>query len=191
VRGLTEKLKDLGREVVSTFEPGGTAVARSVRSIFTEPPGGEVLDKRTELLLVCAARAQHVEQLIRPAMVSGKVVLCDRYSDSTRVYQGDLGKNEIGHLEDMIAFAEAGVRPELTFLLDAPVELLEGRLSKRGGKQSRFDLAAKPVHENIRSSFLEIAKNFPDRIVVLDATSDPLVIVEKALAVIARHLGEA
>ncbi len=191
VRGLAQKLSENGHVIVRTFEPGGTTAADKIRRLFTHPPEGEVLEKKTELLLVCAARAQHVSQVIRPSLEANKIVICDRYSDSTRVYQGALAQNTAQKLEEMVAFAEGGVVPQLTFLLDAPVDVLAGRLEKREGEKSRFDLAKKPVHEKIRESFLQIAAKFPERIVCLDALLPPEKMVEAAFVEIQKKMGQA
>jgi dTMP kinase len=188
VTGLAKMLGSGGQTVVSTFEPGGTSVADQIRGLFTNPPEGETLDRRTELLLVCASRAQHVERVIKPALNSEKIVICDRFSDSTRVYQGALAKNDLQKMEEIIAFAEGGCNPQLTFLLDAPVDVLADRLEKRGGEQSRFDRAGKEVHELIRKSFLNVADDFPDRIVLLNAAEPPEKLVQKAFDLIQKKM---
>lgn len=155
-------------------------MASKIRLLFTDPPENEPLHMKTELLLVCAARAQHVERLVKPSLGASKFVLCDRYSDSTRVYQGVLGANPQAELENIISFAEGGCTPSVTFLLDAPVEVLASRLNNRGGGSSRFDLAPESVHRKIRQGFLDVAGRFPKRVKVLDATQDQASILESA-----------
>ena len=181
MEGLAAALTSGGHSVVKTFEPGGTEVASRIRHLFTDPPKSDPLHMKTELLLVCAARTQHVEKLIKPSLAAGKVVLCDRYSDSTRVYQGVLGSNPQKELEQMIAFAEGGCTPTITFLLDAPVEVLVARLDSRGGGSSRFDLAPESVHRRIRQAYLNVANQFKDRIQILDASQDQASILRSAL----------
>src|SRR5512137_721176 len=122
IRTLAEQLETRGYRVLTTREPGGCPIADAMRAILLDP-GNQALLPRAELLLYAAARAQHVEQVIRPALTSGTVVLCDRFADATTAYQGGGRRLEAGLVAQLNAIATAGLTPDLTLLLDCPVEL--------------------------------------------------------------------
>ncbi len=177
-------------EIVQTREPGGTPVANSIRSIFASPPDTEPLTPEAEAMLVMAARAQHVENLIRPALRRGAIVLCDRYSDSMMVYQGVVGGLDRAWLESTNRAATKGLEPDITFLLDCPVEVSSQRSSHRNlnvkaddGIQ-RYDDGTTAQHEKIRAGFLDCARRAPGRFVVLDATRAPEDTVAEALGIL-------
>ena len=179
---LAAMIRACGAEVVTTREPGGTLVADQIRALFASPPPGESLTPTAEALLVSAARAQHLEYLIRPALARGAWVICDRFADSTRVYQGTLGGLPIADLEALIAFSTAGQVPDLTFILDCPVALAAVRLQQRlstakddaiGDTVERFDQAPAAVHERMRQGFLTVLAANPGRCVRLDASLTP------------------
>ena len=176
--------------VLQTREPGGTSVANSIRAIFASPPSGESLIPETEAMLVMAARAQHVAHLIRPALERGGIVLCDRYADSTMVYQGAVGGLDRSWLESTNRFATKGLDPDLTFLLDCPVEISSRRSDDRarvgqveGGAQ-RYDAGSTEQHEKIRAGFLDCARRAPNRFVILDAIKSPLELTNEAMAIV-------
>ena len=185
-------------EIVQTREPGGTPVANSIRAIFASPPDTEPLTPEAEAMLVMAARAQHVAHLIRPALRRGAIVLCDRYADSMMVYQGVVGGVDRALLESTNRVASKGLEPDITFLLDCPVEVSTRRSSLRNkglnkvrdkdvkvddGIQ-RYDDSTTAQHEKIRAGFLDCARRAPGRFVVLDATRAPEYVVADALAVL-------
>ncbi len=183
--GLAEGLRTRGREVLTTREPGGTPAADRIRALFGAPPDADPLLPLTEALLVSAGRAQHVGRLIRPALERGAWVVTDRYHDSMRAYQGILGGVPAAELEQLIAFSTGNLDPDLTFLLDCPVEISMGRLARRSPDEDgvrRFDEARASVHERLRQAFLALQKRHPDRIMVLDATELPERVLERALA---------
>jgi dTMP kinase len=127
---------------------------------------------RTEILLFLAARAQHVEGLIKPALASGKIVLCDRYGDSTLAYQGYGHETDLDTLRSLLAFSTGGLIPDLTLLLDVPIE--EGFKRKRGNsvEWNRLDAYAEAFHERVRQGYLALAEEEPERWLIIDATKE-------------------
>jgi dTMP kinase len=178
---LAEYLKQADRQVLTTREPGGTYAGERVRAILLDPMS--FMSVRTELLLYLAARAEHVDKVILPALREGQIVLCDRFSDSTLVYQGlarGLGVKEAAELDE---FATDGLTPDLTFLLDAPVELIAQRHLERG-EPDRIEKEGVALQKIVRAGFLSLAKQAPERVVVVDA----LPRAPKVEAVIRRHV---
>lgn len=169
-----------GCAVVQTREPGGTPVANAIRGLFANPPVGEALTPEAEAMLVMAARAQHVAHLIRPALDTGRIVISDRFFDSTFVYQGIIGGLDGKWLESANRSATKGLQPDMTILLDCPVDISLARgetraiASAKAGTvndgASRYDAGTREQHERIRAGFLGRAAEEPGRFVVLDAT---------------------
>jgi len=168
---LSEFLRDAGYEVVETREPGGTVVGDQIREVLMNLENVTIVP-RTEILLFLAARAQHVEGLIKPALASGKIVLCDRYGDSTLAYQGYGHQTDLDTLRSLLAFSTGGLKPDLTLLLDVPIE--EGFKRKRGNsvEWNRLDAYAEAFHERVRQGYFALAKDEPDRWMIIDATKD-------------------
>ncbi len=187
IAGLYSALRKRGLPVVRTREPGGTPLAEQVRSLVLSPPDTDGWSGVAEALLMNAARADHVEKLIAPALERGEWVLCDRFADSTLVYQG-LGGVSDTLLKAMQADVTKPARPDLTFVLDAPAEALLERRKVRGGETDKFESQPPEFHERVRQGFLKLAQAEPDRIVVLDALSSPDVILELALKSIDNRL---
>ncbi|PCJ91223.1 MAG: dTMP kinase [Hyphomicrobiales bacterium] len=172
VSRLAERLKDAGYAVVETREPGGSPKAEAIRKFIL---AGEAEGKgpRAEAMLFAAARMDHVDRKIRPALETGKWVVCDRFMDSTRVYQGmHVDGSTIDLLEKM---AVGDCRPELTVLLDISAKEGLDRAIKRsrGARRDRFEKEDVSVHEARREAFLKLAESQPERFVVLDATKFP------------------
>lgn len=163
---LIEYLKSKKRETFATREPGGTAVGEKVREILLDP--SMEMEKRTETLLYLSARAEHVEKIILPKVKDGIIVLSDRFSDSTLVYQGMARGLDVDALIKINNFATNGLLPDLTFLLDAPVERLAKRMQKRG-KADRIEQEGLKFQQLVREGFLQLAKSYLERIVVIDA----------------------
>lgn len=182
IRRLAGQLAAQGHDVITTREPGGSPGAEAIRHILlsgaAEPFGPEM-----EAILFAAARSDHVEQLIRPALASGKIVLCDRFVDSSRVYQGAGGSLDPAFMAALERISVGGMMPDLTFILDVdPAEGLRRASSRRGGGEpDRFERESRTVHEQRRAAFLEIARWEPDRCVVIDASAEPDS-VERAVA---------
>lgn len=164
---LTQWLKRQGRMVVRTREPGGTLLADKVRALLLDPAHRE-MTPRTEALLYMAARAQHTDELIRPALAQAAVVVSDRYADSTLVYQGVARGLPMNDLITLNRFATGGLTPDLTLLLDGDAEELSARISRRGEKD-RLDGEGLEFHRQVRRGFLALAEAEPDRIRVIDA----------------------
>jgi dTMP kinase len=175
IQGIHEWLAAKQIQVVQSREPGGTLIADEIRRIFKSPPAGDDMTSDTETLLVSAARCQHVSKVIAPAIKSGAWVLCDRYADSTRVYQGLFGGVPLHDLEWIIKFSTGGLEPDLTFLLDCDVSITMNRIgsrveSEKDDDAARFDHAGIAVHERLRQGYRRIAGFFPARFYILDAS---------------------
>ena len=192
-RALAERLERLGDDVVLTREPGGTAFGELARSIVLHraaSPDGEPfrLDETAELLVFAAARAQHVDELIRPALARGAVVICDRFADSTVAYQGYGRGISLDLVEQSVALATRGVRPDLTLLLDLAPELgIARRLGERAPDQIEREALA--FHTRIHAGFRALAAREPGRIVVIDGGSDPTVVGEAVWSAVSARLG--
>ena len=147
-------LLDCGYDVVTTREPGGTKLAERIRDVVLDADAA--VNPRTEVLLYLAARAEHVEKVIRPALEAGKIVLCDRFADSTMVYQGFVRGIEIDKVKALCEFATDGIQPDLTILLDAaPEALLQRRADRR--VKDRFEQEGLDFQKKVRAGFLLLA----------------------------------
>ena len=166
-RRLAEHLRSEGFEVVQTREPGGTEITAQIRALLADP--ASKLDPTAELMLFLADRAQHVATVIRPALAAGKVVVCDRYCDSTLAYQGYGRGHDLAWLEELNRRASHGVTPDLTLWIDCPVEVGLGRAQRRaGGPGDRFEIEPLAFHARIRAGFTELSRRFPRRFVRID-----------------------
>ncbi|MCI0504689.1 MAG: dTMP kinase [Gammaproteobacteria bacterium] len=157
-----------GIDFVTTREPGGTPLAEKIRGLLLDKNHTSMADD-TELLLMFAARAQHISELIKPAIAAGKWVLCDRFTDATYAYQGGgrgIAKERIAQLEQWV---QGGLRPDLTLLLDLPVEQGLARAGQRGNLD-RFEQEQTAFFERVRTAYLERAKRFPDQFRIIDAS---------------------
>ncbi|MBM4252378.1 MAG: dTMP kinase [Deltaproteobacteria bacterium] len=186
VKTLAVRLRAQGHDLVTSREPGGTPVADALRALFAHPPQGERLSIVTEALMVSAGRSQHCDQVIRPALAAGQWVLCDRYADSTRVYQGEMGGLSPAVTEELIAISTRGLRPHVTFVLDCPVDVSLQRLQGRSGSGhvdavGRYDAVAAVDHERRRAAYLAILKANPGSHVLIDASASTEAMVTAAL----------
>lgn len=179
IRQLASWLQSLGLDVVTTREPGGTEGAEAIRRLLVE---GAVdrWDAISETFLLNAARHDHVERLIRPALARGAWVLCDRYIDSTLVYQGVAKGQPLEMLLKLHEQATGPLWPDLTLMLDLPPEVGLARAAGRAGAETRFEAHDLSFHEQLRRGFLDLASRYNDRCAVIDAT-DPLDIVSAAI----------
>lgn len=170
-RILANWLRENGTEPVETVEPGGTAIGRQIRKILLDPANAEI-QPRTELLLYFASRAQNVDQVIRPALDAGRVVLCDRFTDSTIVYQGAGRGIDTNVVLDLDRIACRGLKPDLTVLIDIDVEAGLARARRRndrvGSSESRLDEESAAFHGRVREGYLALAKQEPERFAVID-----------------------
>lgn len=167
---LATYLEGLGYKVVCTREPGGTPISDQIREVLTSMKNQE-LHPRTEILLFLAARAQLVEQVIKPALKAGKIVLCDRYGDSTLAYQGYGHGLDLTILRQMLDFATDHLRPDLTLFLDLEVEIGLAR-KKKGVEWNRLDAYALAFHQRVREGYHQLIAEEPERWVRVDATQD-------------------
>ena len=165
---LAEFLRNAGYEVVLTREPGGTPVGDQIREVLMNLKNVSIVP-RTEILLFLAARAQHVEGLIRPALEAGKIILCDRFGDSTLAYQGYGHQTDLGVLRTLLDFSTGGLKPDLTLLLDVPVEAGMERKMDNDTEWNRLDAKSEAFHRRVRQGYLTLAEEEPERWVVIDA----------------------
>jgi dTMP kinase len=174
LKALESHLRARGRSCVSTREPGGTPLGNLIRQAVLEV-GERPVAPATELFLYLADRAQHVQDVIVPALDAGKIVLCDRYTDSTLAYQGYGRGIDLKLLRQLNEIADRGARPDLTFLLDCPVALGLSRTLQRqrnaavGEREDRFEREKLEFHERVRAGFLDMARADARRFRVLDA----------------------
>lgn len=183
---LAARLRAAGQDVLTTREPGGTAGAEAIRALLVRGPT-ERWHASTELLLLAAARDDHVLRVVAPALAEGRWVLCDRFVDSTRVYQGlasGLGVALVDRLHDLVLH---GLRPDLTLLLDLDPQLGLARRGDGGG-ESRFERKGADFHRRVRDGFLTLAGEEPARFVVIDASGDEASVAKAAWSAVARRL---
>lgn len=164
---LAERLREQGVDVLLTREPGGTPLAERIRELLLDP-SDEPMAADTELLLVFAARAQHLQQVIRPALARGSVVLCDRFTDATYAYQGGGRGLSIERIAQLEQFVQGELRPDLTLIFDLPVEVGLARAAARG-RLDRFEQEGRGFFEAVRQAYLQRAGQAPLRYRVLDA----------------------
>lgn len=179
--GLTERLRAAGPEIIVTREPGGTALGDAIRKLFLTP--GQKPTALTEALLVNAARAQHVDEVIRPALERGAMVLCDRFVDSTMAYQGCGRRVDLGVLRTICDAATGGLMPDLTFVLDLSVADSRARVAARRLEVDRMEQEDDAFHERVREGFLALARGSAHHR-VLDATRRPEELVNEAFDVV-------
>ena len=187
VRILAERLRGAGREVVATREPGGSEGAEAIRALLVtgDPDRWSAV---SETLLMYAARRDHIERTIRPALERGAWVICDRFADSTRAYQGAGGQAPRGLVAAMETFVLEDIRPDLTLMLDLPVEQGLARAGLRGGAEARFEAKGLSFHQRLRDAFLEIARAEPGRCAVIDAVQPPDAVSEAIWSAVAARL---
>jgi dTMP kinase len=189
-RLLAEHLCGLGHECVVTREPGGSPVAEALREVILSGAAAP-LGPSAETVLFAAARIDHVVQTILPALARGACVVCDRFTDSTRVYQGALGKVDPGLIRTLEEIATARCRPDLTLILDLPAQTGLARAAARRNRQAadRFEAEGLAFHEGLRTAFLEIAASEPARCKVVDAAKGPDEVAQAIWAEVQELLG--
>ncbi len=166
---LVEYLREKGYTVFPTREPGGTSISEQIREILHDLKNAE-MHPRTETLLYQAARAQIVEQVIRPRLEAGEIVLSDRYYDSTIAYQGYGHQQNLDEVRALVKYATGGLTPDLTILLDLDVEVGLKRKTQNGMEWNRLDAYTVEFHQRVRKGYLELVKAEPKRWVVVDAS---------------------
>jgi len=171
LRLLAQRLREQGRAVVETVEPGGTEIGRQIRKILLDPANTSI-HARTELLLYFASRAQNVEEVIRPALAAGQIVLCDRFTDSTLAYQGHGRGLDPDVILALDRIACHGLHPDTTILIDIDLETSLARARRRnervGQEESRIDDEHASFHARVRDGYLALARREPQRFVVID-----------------------
>ena len=191
IRLLAEKLRDLGREVVHVREPGGTPAGEQIRDVLKDPDLAGQLSPEAELLLVSASRTELVRRVIQPALEEGKVVLCDRYIDSTFAYQGYGRGLDQKRMADIVAYSIDGIRPDITLLLDIPLATSLSRRAERekeGGKESaadRFEQSGDSFFNRVEQGFRDLAEREPDRIQLINGEGDPTEVSDRIWQVLA------
>lgn len=163
-----DALQMRGRRTLATREPGGTAIGDMIRALLLSPEH-DVMTPATELLLYNAARAQHVAQVIRPALAAGDIVLCDRYADATCAYQGAARGLSMDYLDQLHAIATGDLWPDLTLLFDLPTSDSCARMTARGGQRDRLEQESRAFHDAVRAAYLARAAAEPQRFAVIDA----------------------
>ena len=171
IAALKARLEAMGKTVVQTREPGGTALGEYVRSLLQHDDAGQGMTPEAELLLFAASRAQHVRELIAPAIAQGKIVLCDRFLDSTTVYQGVARAIDTKKVDTINQFAIGDTKPDLTILIDLPPEIGLARVHARSdGQLDRMENEAIEFFQAVRQGYLDLAKSEPKRFLVLDGS---------------------
>jgi len=193
-RLLAQWLRDHGKDVVETVEPGGTAIGQQIRRILLDPASAGI-QPRAELLLYFASRAQNVDQVIQPALDAGRIVLCDRFTDSTLAYQGCGRGLDREVVRDLDRIACRGLKPDVTFLIDIDLETSLMRARRRnervGPAESRIDEESAAFHERVRQGYLALAKAEPERIVVIDGAAGISEVSQRIREALGRLTGEA
>jgi len=183
VARLVERLIARGLDVVRTREPGGSAGAEDIRALALNG-AAERWSPMTETLLMYAARSDHLERTIRPALARGAWVICDRFADSSRAYQGAGGGVDMAFIEQMDAAIVGETQPDLTLVFDLPVEIGLERALARGGADLRFESKGLAFHERLRDGFRRVAADHPERCRIIDASGDPDAVFSRVWAAI-------
>lgn len=165
---LVASLREQGYDVLATREPGGTPISEQIRTVLGRLENTE-MHSRTEILLFQASRAQLVEEVIRPHLAKGGMVICDRYADSTLAYQGYGRQQDMTALRSLVNFATGGLKPDLTLLLDIDVEM-GLRRRRKGGEWNRLDALDVAFYERVRQGYHSLAQEEPERWVIIDAS---------------------
>lgn len=181
---IAEQLDTANRtDILVTREPGGNQISEAIRKIILDPQNTQ-MDVRTEALLYAASRRQLIQETIRPALAAGKVVLCDRFVDSSVAYQG--AGRQIGEeaVYQMNQFATEGLTPDLTIYVDVPSEVGLARIKAHRQNVDRLDAEALSFHKRVRAAYLRLAKKFPERIITIDATQPVADVISQAMTLI-------
>jgi len=192
-------LRQRGIPFVATAEPGGTPLGRRIRKILLNKMPDEEIFTEAEILLFSAARVQHVRQIILPALKDGKIVLCDRFHDATIAYQGFGRGEDIRFINEINNYSSSGLKPGMTFLFDLPVEVGLKRAmdrisrlkeeSKDAVLEDRFEQENFEFHQRVREGYLDLAKNEPERFIIIDAGLDIQMIHRQICDLISNYIG--
>ena len=185
---VINKLRELGYDVLKTREPGGTPISEQIRNVILDKDN-KAMDGRTEALLYAAARRQHLVEKVWPAVKEGKIVICDRYIDSSLAYQGGARGLGIDNIVDINMFATENTWPDLTLLFDISPDLGLERISLNKNREvNRLDLETLEFHKKVRQTFLNLAEKYSDRFVIIDASKGRDEVAQDALNAILSRL---
>ncbi|MDH5612172.1 MAG: dTMP kinase [Gammaproteobacteria bacterium] len=165
---ILKLLEETGKQCIVTREPGGTPLGESLRELLLQHSKEQMSDD-AELLLMFAARAEHIKKVIKPALDAGQYVLCDRFTEATYAYQGGGRQLSTSKIADLESWVQGDLRPDLTIILDAPVEIGRERAGKRSAPD-RIETEKNDFFERVRNAYLDLAKQHPDRICTVDAS---------------------
>ena len=188
VEAAVNKLMEMGYQIVRTREPGGTPIAEQIRNVILDKENTK-MDPRTEALLYAASRRQHLVEKVWPALKEGKIVICDRYLDSSLAYQGGARGLGVDNILNVNMFATENTWPDLTLLFDIDPKLGLERIARNADREvNRLDLEKIEFHNKVRQTFLELAERFPDRFVIIDASKDRETVAHDTLQAILDRL---
>ena len=183
VDAAVKKLEEMGYQIVRTREPGGTPIAEQIRNVILDK-NNTAMDQRTEALLYAASRRQHLVEKVWPALKEGKIVICDRYLDSSLAYQGGARGLGVDNILQVNSFATEGTFPDLTLLFDIDPQLGLARIAANSNREvNRLDLEKIDFHNKVRNTFLELAKRYSERYVIIDASQSREEVAKKTLEV--------
>ena len=188
VEAAVKALQEKGYEIVRTREPGGTPIAEQIRNVILDKANTS-MDPRTEALLYAASRRQHLVEKVWPALKEGKIVICDRYLDSSLAYQGGARGLGVEEVLNVNLFATENTWPDLTLLFDIKPEVGLARIASNASREvNRLDLEKLEFHNKVRDTFLALAKKYPDRYVIIDASQSREEVAKATLEAIMNRL---
>ena len=188
VETAVRRLTEMGYQIVRTREPGGTPISEQIRGVILDK-ANTAMDARTEALLYAAARRQHLVEKVWPAIKEGKIVICDRYLDSSLAYQGGARGLGVENILNINLFATENTWPDLTLLFDLDPKIGLERISKNASREvNRLDLEKIDFHNKVRNTFLELAKRYPERFIIIDASKSQEEVAEATLNAILSRL---
>ncbi len=188
VEAAVKALEEKGYQIVRTREPGGTPIAEQIRNVILDKENTK-MDPRTEALLYAASRRQHLVEKVWPALKEGKIVICDRYLDSSLAYQGGARGLGVENILNINLFATENTWPDLTLLFDIKPEVGLARIASNANREvNRLDLEKIEFHNKVRDTFLELARRYPDRYVIIDASQDRDTVAKATLDAILSRL---
>ena len=188
VEAAVKALQEEGYEIVRTREPGGTTIAEQIRNVILDKANTS-MDPRTEALLYAASRRQHLVEKVWPALKEGKIVICDRYLDSSLAYQGGARGLGVDEVLNVNLFATENTWPDLTLLFDIKPEVGLARIASNASREvNRLDLEKLEFHNKVRDTFLALAKKYPDRYVIIDASQSREEVAKATLEAIMNRL---
>ena len=188
VESAVKKLTEMGYQIVRTREPGGTPIAEEIRNVILDKANTN-MDPRTEALLYAASRRQHLVEKVWPALKEGKIVICDRYLDSSLAYQGGARGLGVDNILNINLFATENTWPDLTLLFDIDPEIGLARIASNANREvNRLDLEKIDFHKKVRQTFLDLAKRYPDRFVIIDASLSREEVAKNTLEAILKRL---